>query len=433
MSLLKNAKEIWLLKPTTEDLQAGAEYASITLPWTFNRMMLNSSSAGQQRRALNIAKGIVAQEMLRRKLSERGVNCPMQRKSHRDEDLFDFHITINRAIRRLDIKTINYYKNYADVGRKPLSRELIIDNAAYPGPDWRLFFPMLVPHTQIKQEKEAYCFAIAESIDIRNDRTTDRVGDALTAFPYGDPLPFLMYKRLCLAREDNNQGVYIRLRYKPAALLDSKTIECTVIGEWDGKLVKTPVTLKANGNVTEIGPFSCICAFQINTADYNNLYGHIEIAVKRNDFEEAVYNSARQNINVAPDNPLILRRDDFCNLILPSHYTLYVIGWLPKDEFLQQCRQYTGWVWPLDKINKYNNQTWTQITERDAKTLDKAGFSDCIQDKPRLLKAGWMKTTGIGGGACCFVFPNVGSKSGVKETNLYVLPKDLHTMDTLGI
>jgi hypothetical protein len=110
---------------------------------------------------------------------------------------------------------------------------------------------------------------------------------------------------------------------------------------------------------------------------------------------------------------------------------LYVIGWTRKDEFLQNCRKYTGWVWPMDKIDKYRNQAWSQITEDDQHRLETTGFAGSIQDKPRLLKAGWMKTTGRGGGACCYVFPNIGANGGVKETNLYILAQDLYTMNAL--
>ena len=44
-----------------------------------------------------------------------------------------------------------------------------------------------------------------------------------------------------------------------------------------------------------------------------------------------------------------------------------------------------------------------------------------------------MKTTGRGGGACCYVYPNIGANGGVKETNLYVLPQDLRTIASLAM
>jgi hypothetical protein len=127
-----------------------------------------------------------------------------------------------------------------------------------------------------------------------------------------------------------------------------------------------------------------------------------------------------------------LQKEDFCNLVLPNDYKLYMIGWITKVDLLQACRQYPGWVWPLNAVDRYENTPWTQITEADQAKIERAGFGDCIQRNPSLLHAGWMKTTGKGGGACCYFYPNIGRMGGVKDINLYVLPKDLQTMDSLG-
>ena len=185
MRKLKTKKDVWVLTPSANDLKAGAYYAAVSLPWTFNRMMLNTTSAGQQHRALNIAKGIVGQDMLKREMKRVGIKAQTQRKSYRDEDLFDFNAEIGGTLTKLDLKSVNYFTNYSPIGRKPFSVDLLMKYARYAGADWRTFFPMLVPHTQIEQSKEGYCFAIACSIDLRKDIATKRTGYALTAFPYG--------------------------------------------------------------------------------------------------------------------------------------------------------------------------------------------------------------------------------------------------------
>ncbi len=432
MSTLSNAGEIWELKPTRDDFLAGAEYAAITLPWTFNRMMMNTGSRGQQSRGLNIAKGIVGQEMLRRALDERGISAEVQRKSHRDDDLFDFRAEIDGKLANLDVKSWNHYTDYSDVGREPFSRDLVIDNADYAGPDWRWFFPMLVAHTQIGQDKEAYCFCITSSIDFRRDIDTDRIGHALTAFPFGESLVFLSSKRLCLVREDDGKGFYLRFSYATEGLLNGNALRLTVVGEWDGDPKKMSVDLSPGTSLEDIGPFSCVSSFQINRADYDELYGHIDVSVSRNEFVRPVRNAAMRNINEPPSEPLTLTKNDFCNLVLPSGYTMYAVGWLPKEEFLEKCRRYTGWVWPNDKVNRFKNQPWTQMTEGDVRSVTRAGFADRILSNPRRLDAGWMKTHGRGGGACCYVYPNIGAYGGLKETNLYVLPQDVRIMDELG-
>lgn len=432
MKKLSNPGDIWVLKPTKEDLLAGSRYAAITLPWTFNRMMMNTGSDGQQFRALNIAKGIVGQEILRRELERRGKKPVTQKKSHRDDDLFDFDIYMGATISKLDIKSINYYSNYTDVGRDPLTAKLIVQNASYPGPDWRRFFPMLVPHTQIAQNKEAYCFVIASSVDTRKDIFTNRCGFALTAFPYGEMLAFISSKRLCLARENAGAGFYINCAYKQGSMFDASKLGLIINGEWDGKLKALNIDMVKNITKSDIGPFSCISSFQLSKENYESFSGSIEIRVSKNEFDEVVLNSLKRNINSIPNSPFTIKPTDFCNLILPNDYTVYILGWITKQDYLKACRKYTGWVWPDDKINKFNNQTWSQITVNDEASVRQAGFEDCIQTKPSLLKAGWMKTTGRGSGACCYVFPNIGHGGGVKETNLFVLPEDLNIMAELG-
>ena len=174
MRKLKTKEDIWVLTPNADDLKAGAYYAAVSLPWTFNRMMLNTSSAGQQHRALNISKGIVGQEMLKRAMTGLGIKAQTQRKSYRDEDLFDFHVNIEGVLTKLDLKSVNYFTDYAALGREPFSADLLLKHSGYADSDWRTFFPMLVPHTQIEQSKEGYCFAIASSIDLRKDIASNR-------------------------------------------------------------------------------------------------------------------------------------------------------------------------------------------------------------------------------------------------------------------
>ncbi|WP_033542892.1 hypothetical protein [Planococcus sp. CAU13] len=430
MNLIQRASDILVIKATTADLQKGADYASITLPWTFNRMMLNTGSKGQQSRALNIAKGIVGQEMLNRLFQRHGMEVDLERKSHRADDLFDFSVNINGDKKKIDLKTVNYFTDYLPLGREPLSSELIIKNSKYAGPDWRRFFPMLVPHTQIDQGKEGYCFAIASSVDFRNNINTSSDNYALTAFPYGVNLPFLSSKKLCLEREDAGKGIYINCSYQADSLF-SNDIQLTVIGEWMDEVKKVEVSL-TDECIKEIGPFSCISSFQIDKESYDNWSdGEVRISVSRNEFKKRILNTTRRNINSQPKEAIVLTRNDFCNLMLPTDYTLYVVGWTSKENFLKNVRNYTGWVWPLDKINKNENQYWSQITEKDEQHLLRANFADCIERKPSLLNAGWMKTTGRGGGACCYYYPNIGMNGGVKEYNLYVLPKDLEKMSTL--
>lgn len=432
MPLVTNEKDVWVLKPQKEDIAAGAKYAAVSLPWTFNRMMLNTGVRGQNSRALNIAKGIVGQEILRRELAKRSIQTEVHRKSHREEDFFDLYLKTNGQKRKLDLKTIHHYSDYDGPVREHLSAGLIAKYGDYSGSDWRRFFPMMVAHTQIGQDKEAYSFAIGSSLDIRKDLFTDRDAAALAFFPYGESLVFLSSSRLCREREDVERGFYLYARWEPSGMYDGQTLDFKVIGEWDGKVVEMPVTARAGKDVT-VGPFSCVASFSISRSSYEKWSaGVLSIGVHRNDCRTPVLNSAKRNINKMPSEPCVFQPTDVCNLILPSSYTLYIMGWMLKDEFLSACRKYPGWVWPHDATSKYDNQAWSQITEKDRSAIERAGFSDCIQKDPSLLCAGWLKTHGRGGGACCYVYPNIGANGGVKEHNLYCLLQDLRTIASIG-
>ncbi len=124
MRKLKTKADVWVLTPNTNDLKAGAYYAAVSLPWTFNRMMLNTSSAGQQHRALNIAKGIVGQEMLLREMTRLGIKAQTQRKSYRDEDLFDLHVTISNSSSKAKSKhqDSKHYVGLSRTGFRHLSK-----------------------------------------------------------------------------------------------------------------------------------------------------------------------------------------------------------------------------------------------------------------------------------------------------------------------
>ena len=429
MKKLKTREDVWVLTPSKKNLEAGAHYAAVSLPWTFNRMMLNTSSSGQQSRALNIAKGIVGQEMLKCEMARIGIEARTQRKSYRDEDFFDFDVEIQGRSTKLDLKSINYFTDYAPVGREPFSVDFLMQHAGHAGADWRTFFPMLVPHTQITQGKEAYCFAIATSVDLRKDLYTKRTNYALTAFPYGEHLEFFSSKRLCQERENSGKGFDIKLRYTVNSLFTPR-VAIKVIGEWDEQPKSVTVELSP-GEVGQCGPFSCVSSFQIDKDSYDQFDGILRISAIKNKFKAPVLNTNKRNINNIPSGGLVIQRPDFCNLFLPTDYTMYVIGWLTKEKFIEACQQYTGWVWPRDSVDRFKNQPWVQITENDRKMLESKGFQHSIQEAPHPLKAGWLKTSGRGGGACCYVFPNIGANGGVKETNLYVLPQDLYSMSSL--
>ncbi|MDR3714156.1 MAG: hypothetical protein P4L51_15160 [Puia sp.] len=290
---------------------------------------------------------------------------------------------------------------------------------------------MLVPHTQIGQGKEAYGFGITSSIDFRRDIGTNRSAYMLTAFPYGENLAFMSSPKLCKLREGAEEGFFLDIKYKGNSLTAKNGIELGIFGEWQGKKTVKTVILNGRPTIKGIGPFSCIASFQMDRQYFDWFDGEISIKVGKNEFKTPVLDATKKNVNIPSTTELVFHAEDFCNLILPNDYKMYVIGWTMKSDFLQNCLKYPGWVWPKDSVDKFRNQPWSQITERDKTSLTRAGFADHIHRRPSSIKAGWLKTNGRGGGACCYVFPNIGRNGGIRETNLYVLPQDLSSFTDL--
>lgn len=431
MTFLTSPDQVWSATANKEDLDEGVRYASISLPWTFNRMMMKSSSNGQNNRAYNIAKGIVGQEILTRVLTDNGIDVELPRDSHRDDDLFDIRLNIDGKNQDVDLKTINYYSNYSDK-RPTFSPEYVIQNADYDGPSWRKFFPMMIPHTQMNQDKEVYIFAIADSIDFRAENTAGRSEHDIVAFPYGDMCEFLQADRLIKAREEASKGVYVSVQYDMDEDASDKSPTLELVGEWEGDLVHREIEVKSESIVSEIGPFSCLNSIRMPPEDYfNHFDGSLAFSVRSNDLDDPVRNTTKRNLNQIPDENLVIEKSDFCNLRLPDDYTVHFFGWTTKDDFQQNCRKYRSWVWPDDSEDPAKNTPWSQISDDDQKKLQRIGFDDTIQSGDHRIDAGFLKGIPMRGGACTYVYPNQHG-GGLRETNLYVLPQDLRTMDTIG-
>ena len=132
-----------------------------------------------------------------------------------------------------------------------------------------------------------------------------------------------------------------------------------------------------------------------------------------------VFSATRKNLNVEP-GVMEFRQKDFCNLILPDDYEMHILGWIGKEEYIERCLSYPAWIWPKDSEDKFSNQPWTTFSDSDKTTMAKM-LGEGVDPKKGL---GIMKTTGRGGGAACYFYPNIHG-GGIKETNFYVLLDDL--------
>ncbi len=417
MTTLSAVEHIWVVEPTLGERQEAAEYAATTVPWTYNRMGKRRDSAGVRECAMNIAKGVVAQECLRRRLTSIGIRAPRQIKSHRTEDLYDFQIECSNTTLNIDLKTWVYYRDFRVAGRDPLTLDMIVDNRSNSGPNWGQFFPMLVPDDQIGK-KDAYCFGFADTFDMRRDLNTDRDAYMLAAFPHGDAaVEALMSGQTCALREQRGTGLFLDIAYNARASADA--IELIVVGEWDGGVKREAVRLTAGADLREIGPFGAIGSLQLSKSHFDALAGEVVVSV------------GKDNLNRSAGVSFAIGRNDFCNLMLPHTYRLYFLGWISNADYSKACRTYPSWIWP-NNASRFENQPWTSFDYRDKTAISKAGYDDCLRGTPQRLHAGWLKSTWRTGGACCFVYPNLGQRGGVRRTNLYTLPQDLRIMDETG-
>jgi len=438
MKLLSKQEQIYTATPTPEEHAQGVHYASISLPWTFNRMMMKSSPTGQHNRAYNIVKGIVGQEVLIRLLRDRDVSIELPRDSHRDDDLFDILIGLDGEIRKADLKTINYFSDYGN-SRQEFSLSYLLENRGYDGSEWARFFPMMIPHTQMNQDKEAYIFALAESIDFREKMTEGRSEHEFFAFPHKKMCEFTQKEQLITAREETGVGIYLSVEYETQSYFEASLPQLEIIGEWDGEIERKQITLEKNKTIETIGPFSAVNSFRMPTEDYrNNFSGKLHWSVSKNELDKPIRNTNRRNLNIIPserdevdpEQPMTIAKDDFCNLRLPDEYTIHFLGWTQKNRFNQRCRQYRSWVWPDDDVDPTRNQPWSQITDDDRTKLDRIGFADAIQSGEHRIDAGFLKGMPVGGSTATYVYPNQHG-GGLRETNAYILPQDLRVMSEL--
>lgn len=438
MTKLSDVDHVWTASPTNAEFKQGVHYASISLPWTFDRMMMRSTPNGQRSRAFNIAKGIVGQEVLVRLLEKKGVDIELPRDSHRDDDLFDILLEIDNETQKVDLKTMNYFSDYGDM-RPLFSVDYVVENREYDGPEWHRFFPMMIPHTQLNQDKEAYIFAIAESIDFREELTAGRSVHEFFAFPHGKMCEFAQKGQLIEAREAAKKGIFFDITYETQSYFENRLPTIELIGEWDGAIERKTVTLEKNATIERIGPFSALNSIRIPPTDFReNFSGRLHWSVSENQLKKPVRNTTRRDLNTLPQyrddvdssHPMTVEKDDFCNLRLPDDYTLHFLGWTAKDEFLNRCRTYRSWIWPDDEIDPTRNQPWSQLTEDDQTRLDRVNFDDAIQSGDHRIDAGFLKGMPQGGSAATYIYPNQFG-GGLRETNAYILPQDLNVMDDI--
>jgi len=410
-----NVDQIWEIQPNIEDKYLGARYAGISLFWTYDRMKQERrNSRAKRNRAFNISKGLVAQRALRRELENRDIDLEVEEKSHRVTDSYDLRFPSHSEFNDLDVKTFNHFTNYGVREKPQLTPKLIAENFDYEGPKWGHFFPLLIPYDQFSQNKDAYCFGISSSIDYR-DQITGRSGYELYAYPDTDKQIGQFLVEDIESRESANVGFTLGLQFTGDDPPEGHKVK--VIGEWNGHIKEKWISIGEKQET--FGKIAGVDSFKIKKDTYQIL--------DRTDTEISVEVIASDMDLPIKNTPLRYSAEDFYNLLMPTDFTIYFIGWITKPEFQQRAMEHPGWKKPSKK-QFTQNQKWESMSSSDKRLFSSKNIDWAVTDDGTVRGA-------LRKNSSCYYYPKINRQNlkygGLQKTNLYVLPGDLRALDDL--
>ena len=398
-------------------------------------------------RLIHILLGVLNQTILERILTKKGYKCEKQWKKYRDSDIFDFHVNG----KTYDVKTTQIYTEYsAKNERENFSPEFLIANKDYEGPEWRRFFPMMVPISQltIDKVKDAYIFGISETYqDIRHIEPKKSDKGFWCAAPFQKAFYFMQSTYVIKRREEAGKGFRVRVswRLKQRTLSEQrKMARMTIFGEWDGDRQTEILDLKESKTVISEKEFSSLSCVRLENPAVLGEFDNIVISVENN-FKEIVTKPNNPKINLNDDNfEWILQKDSFVNLRMPEDYKVRWVGFIPFAQFSAIFPSYPSYFIPRPRDMSVNvpGEAINKIREKFAyfsKRRDKAiaenkeipwpDFLSLIGKKGQ-INAGFLIAAQRFGrpiGAACYFYPPYG----FSESAIYVLPKDLYCLEFL--
>jgi len=429
-----------------DDILEAFNYATVSLPWTFDRMRYGPrTQKAVNNRLIHIFLGVLNQTMLERILTDKGYDCSKEWKNYRDSDIFDFII----GEKKYDVKTMVLYKQYnQDWDREEFSKAFLIQNKDYSGPLWRKFFPIMVTISQltIDKMKDGYIFGIAESHEDLRKREPEKADEGFwCAVPFKKAFYFFQSTKNIQKREEQRQGFKVKIEWNHIqTTLNQQNRKSNIIlhGEWAGEKLSETIDIQVGGSVVSTNNFSSVCCFQF--IDLWMLRDDKLIITVENNFTEFVPKTTDPSINLNNDDfEWILTKSSFVNLKVPEDYQIYWIGHIPFEEYASIFPNYPSYFIPhgsnmnenqegrihtnlRDKFRAMDNRRQRAIT--NGKNIPWPQFSSFI--KGSNIKAGLLIVAMRGPrpiGAACYYYPPYA----MQETALYILPRDLFTMDSL--
>jgi len=447
---LSKPEDIWPpFKVQRSDVQEAIDYATISLPWTFDRLRYGPrTQKAVNQRLLHILIGVLNQTILERVLTGKGYVCSADWTKYRESDVFDFNI----GGKTYDVKTVVIYTQYNDsLKRKSFSTKLLISNKNYGGPEWRHFFPAMVALSQLTVDKmkDSYIFGIAETYEDlmkREPRTSD--GGFWCAAPYGQSHNFFHTTGLIRQRENAGKGFKIRVSWRctqKSLLGDRRKAKLILFGEWAGDCQTEILDLIEGKAVLSQDEFSSLSCIRFEHPAILNNYDEIAITVK-NSFTDFVPKLTNPSINLNdPQFEWTLQEGSFVNLQVPDDYRVFWIGHISFQEFATLFTCYESYFIPHGsnmninqpgRVNADSRKKLESIDKRRQKAIDQGinvpwpAFLQLI-DRKNHVKAGLLLAAMLGPrpiGAACYFYPPYA----LLESAMYVLPGDLYPMDSLA-
>ena len=393
MTKLDRTKQIWSVEVSDSDVTKGVDYASKSLPWTFNRMGVVGPWTWYYR-IMKIVVGVTVQELLLKLLRAQGMRIAKEWKDYRKEDTFDLR---SRKGNKIDVKSLNHFVEFDGDIRPHFTLDYLIDNKGYSGARWKRFFPCLVPNDQLNRE-DVFVFAILSSRNYNSLRMGERGKNFVISSPSEGWMNFLNNKKMTLARENEEKGLDLSISMEQFTSLDQELPQFLIGYEKQGKFFEEPMKLSDTRDfeLENVSALSYIRAARETDAYFA---GTLSVAIKNHLKVPVLSGAKKANLNVQPGKAWKVNSEMFADLYLPRPLDLYYLGWISVDEFRETRKDYPSYAYPDDKKNDQENQ------------------------EGRTTEGGVLFTH-----TCCYIYPNTFG-GGLKNQNYYVLPKDLNIMN----
>lgn len=447
MASLTKASDIWKTQPTPNDKKSALDYATISLPWTFDRMRYGGRTQNAtNKRLVKILEGVLNQTILQRRLKKDGTVCKMDWTGYRESDIFDF--IINK--KKFDVKTGTIYSNYdKKFKRTPFSPQLVIKHKNNFGPEYKNFFPVGVAISQInpKVKKDSYIFGF--TVTAYDPRTKDgrkpKQGDGgfWCSAPFLQPGVFFHSTKVIFAREEEKKGFFIRINWKrEQSTLDAKKITVKFFGEWNAKRLTKTIKLSPRTKTSIPCEFSSLSTINVDHPSLLLDGDKLEITVQNN-FKKKIPKSTNPNINLNDSRfTWTLTNESFINLNVID-YAVYWLGHISFDKFCKTFVKYPSYFIPLPgrkknqpaeptsrlKTKFQNFDKYRNLAVADGEEIPWPEFMPLIKRNKMnfgLLVSAQGQFQALG--PASYIYPQ---GYGFQESAFYVLPKDLDTMSSL--